>query len=464
LNKNDFPENFQWGVSTAALQIEGAWNEDGKGPSIWDTFSAKKGKIYQNQSPSVACDFYNRFSEDVEILKTLNIPNFRFSLSWSRILPNGRGRVNQKGLDFYKRLIDHLLEQGIEPWITLYHWDLPQPLEDNGGWTKREILSAFEEFALVAGKELMHRGVKNWMVLNEPLVFTGAGHFLGYHAPGRRGFSNFIPAMLHAALATSLGEKVLRSYETDARIGSTFSCSYITPNSQKESDLKAAKRADAMFNRLFVEPALGLGFPLEDLPMLRPVEKWMSAEDEKNLKTNLDFIGVQNYTREVVASAWYVPYLRARLINAKKRGVPHTEMEWEVYPEALYHMIHQFGAYQPETPIIITENGAAFPDFWEGGNSVHDPLRKAYLQTHLAQVKRAIETGSKVEGYFVWTLVDNFEWAEGYRPRFGLVYMDLETRKRIVKDSGWWFGAFLAGEESIDIASENAFAAAAFIT
>ena len=448
LKRSDFPENFSWGVSTAALQIEGAWNKDGKGPSVWDTFSARKGKIYRNHHPETACDFYHRYPEDIRILKNLNIENFRFSLSWPRILPEGRGRINQKGLDFYKRLIDALLRQGINPWVTLYHWDLPQALENRGGWTNRDILQAFGEFADTAGKELMHRGVKNWIVLNEPMVFTGAGYFLGYHAPGRKGFSNFIPAMLHAALCTSIGEKTLRSYESDVRIGSAYSCSYITPLTETEADIKASKQADALFNRLFIEPASGLGFPLEDLPFLRRVEKWMKSGDESGLKANLDFTGVQNYTREVVASSRFVPYLGAKLVNARKRRVLHTEMVWEVFPEALFQMIRQFASYNPERPVVVTENGAAFPDFYNGKPLVFDPLRKAYLQDHIGQVKKSIDHGIRAEGYFVWTLVDNFEWAEGYRPRFGLVYLEPETQNRIIKESGRWYGAFLAGVES----------------
>jgi beta-glucosidase len=448
IKRSDFPENFSWGVSTAALQTEGAWNTDGKGPSVWDTFAAKKGRIFRNHHPQIACDFYHRYPEDIRILKNLNIDNFRFSLSWPRILPEGRGRVNHKGLDFYKRLIDALLSEGITPWITLYHWDLPQALEDKGGWTSRDILNSFGEFAEIAGKELMHRGVKKWIVLNEPMVFTGAGYFLGYHAPGKKGFSNFIPAMLHAALCTSIGEKVLRNFESDVQIGSAYSCSYITPFTETEADIKASKRADALFNRLFIEPASGLGFPLEDLPFLRPVEKWMKSGDESGLKANLDFTGVQNYTREVVASSRFVPYLGAKLVNARKRQVLHTEMDWEVFPEALFQMVRQFASYNPERPVVVTENGAAFPDFHHGKPFVFDPLRKAYLQDHIGQVKKAIDHGIKAEGYFVWTLVDNFEWAEGYRPRFGLVYLEPETQNRIIKESGRWYGAFLAGDES----------------
>lgn len=443
-NRENFGPDFIWGVSTAALQTEGGWNEDGKSPSIWDTFSMKKGKIFQGQNPKIACDFYHRYREDIQLIKNLGIKNFRFSLSWSRILPNGTGPINHKGLDFYKSLCDELLEHGIEPWPTLYHWDLPQVLEDKGGWTNREVLNWFEYYSETIGKHLGNRGIQNWMVLNEPMVFTGAGHFLGYHAPGRRGFSNFIPAMLHAALCTGIGEKKLRSHQSNINIGSTYSCSFITPRTNSEADLIAAKKADALLNRLFIEPACGLGFPLSDLNVLNKVEKLMRPEDEKNLKVDLDFIGVQNYTREIVESCWYVPYLKARLVNAKKRGVPHTEMEWEVYPESIYEMLKKFSRYRPEIPLLVTENGAAFKDNWDGSNELKDPLRVEYLQSHISQVLRAKNEGIDVRGYFVWTLMDNFEWAEGYRPRFGLVYLDFETQKRVIKDSGKWFSSFIS--------------------
>ena len=450
----DFGPDFSWGVSTAALQTEGAWNEDGKSPSIWDVFSAKRGKIYKSQNPKIACNFYHQWEQDIQLIKALGLKNFRFSFAWSRILPMGTGLINHRGLDFYKKLCDRLLEEDIQPWPTLYHWDLPQVLEDKGGWTNREILNWFENYADVVGSQMANRGIHNWMVLNEPMVFTGAGHFLGYHAPGRRGFSNFIPAMLHAALCTGIGEKVIRSHQTSINIGSTYSCSFIQAKTNSDADVFAAKKADALLNRLFIEPACGLGFPLEDLKVLRPVEKLMKSEDEKNLKANLDFIGVQNYTREIVESCWYVPYLKARLVNAKKRGVPHTDMEWEVYPESIYEMLKQFSKYQPDKPLIVTENGAAFPDVWQGGNEVHDERRTSYLHTHIQQVLRAKNEGIDVRGYFVWTLMDNFEWAEGYRPRFGLVYVDFETQKRIVKDSGRWFSNFIS-IESEDFVKPN---------
>jgi beta-glucosidase len=444
MQASGFGDGFVWGVSMAAIQVEGALQEDGRSPSVWDVFASKKGKIKGGHHPETACDFYHRYPEDIALAASLRIPNFRFSLSWSRILPDGTGRINQKGLDFYKRLIDQLKSHGIEPWITLYHWDLPQILEDKGGWTNREILDWFGEFAETAGRELSPLGVKNWMILNEPLAFTGAGYFLGYHAPGKKGSQNFLPAMLHAALCTGIGEKAIRSHRSDARIGSCYSCSLITPASGSEADIRAARRVDALLNRLFIEAAMGKGFPLEDLPFLRKVEKWMKPEDEQNLLSHPDFIGVQNYTREVVGSCCYVPYLKAKIKKASKRGVPHTAMNWEIYPDSLLQMLRKFSQYRPDLPLIVTENGAAFPDDWHGQDLIQDDARIRYLSDHIQSVKTAREMGIRAEGYFVWTLLDNFEWAEGYHPRFGLIYMDFESQRRIMKSSGLWYRDFLS--------------------
>lgn len=455
MKKSDFGPSFHWGVSTAAAQIEGSPLADGRSPSIWDVFSARRGKIFQNHSPAYACDFYQRYAQDVDLMAYMGIDNYRFSLSWSRILPEGIGSPNHRGLDFYKRLIEALQEHDISPWITLYHWDLPQVLQARGGWVNREVLNWFEHYAEEVAKALMPMGVRNWMVLNEPMVFTGAGHFLGYHAPGLRGLSNFIPAMLHAALTTGVGERVLRSFRPDANIGSTYSCSWIEPASSSEADRLASLRADAALNRLFIEPAMGLGFPLQDLPMLSSVEKHMKAFDENLLQVNLDFIGVQNYTREIVQAAWYVPYLKARLVGAAKRNVPHTVMGWEVHPPALYHMLKKFSRYRPGLPLFVTENGAAFPDKPSASGQIFDYQRTAYLQQHIQQVWRAKSEGIPVTGYFVWTLLDNFEWAEGYKPRFGLVYVDFETQKRTIKQSGQWFSSFLQQQAEIEPAESE---------
>jgi beta-glucosidase len=441
--KADFGADFQWGVSTAAFQTEGAWDADGKGLSIWDTFTQLRGKINGGHHARTASDFYNRYREDVALVKGLHIPNFRFSLSWPRILPNGTGKPNDKGLDFYDRLVDYCLEKEITPWVTLYHWDLPQALQDKGGWTNRDVLSWLEEYAACAIRRIGDR-VKHWMVLNEPTVFTGAGYFFGVHAPGMTGLRNFFPATHHAALAMGQLGRLLRAEIGDVRVGTTFSCSSIHPWSGRQRDLAAAKRADVLINRLFIEPILGMGYPVNDLKALAGIEKYMHADDDRLLPFDFDFIGIQNYTRELVRHSYFVPYMRARLVPAKKRKVPLvTDMGWEVYPEAIYEMIKKFNDYPNIPKLYITENGAAFPDSVVNGR-VADHHRVQYLQDHIAQVLRAKREGLNVHGYFVWTLTDNFEWAEGYHARFGLVHIDFETQRRIVKESGRWYGSFLS--------------------
>ncbi len=443
--KADFGVDFQWGVSTAAFQTEGAWDIDGKGPSIWDAFTQQKGKIKRGHRADVACDFYHRYREDLALVKQMHIPNFRFSLSWPRILPTGTGKPNSKGIDFYDRLIDHCLEQGITPWVTLYHWDLPQALQEQGGWTNRDVLSWLTEYAGCVADRYGDR-VKRWMVLNEPTVFTGAGYFFGVHAPGLTGLRHFFPAAHHAALALGQVGRLLRSEIPHASIGSTFSCSSIHPASGRRRDVEAAKRADALINRLFIEPLLGMGYPMEDLKALKGMEKYMQAGDDALLPFDFDFIGIQNYTREVVKHSYFVPYLGARISPAKHRGVQSiTEMGWEVYPESIYEMIKKFSAYPNVPKIYVTENGAAFPDTVVNGQVV-DHQRVAYLQSHLAEVLRAKQEGYGVHGYFVWTLTDNFEWSEGYHPRFGLVHVDFGTRHRVLKDSGKWYGRFLSSQ------------------
>ncbi|RZJ60604.1 MAG: beta-glucosidase [Flavobacterium sp.] len=441
LNKGLFGKNFKWGVSTAAYQIEGGHDADGKGPSVWDVFSGT-GKIANGQTGNIACDFYNMYKEDIELVKELNIPNFRISLSWSRILPSGTGEVNQKGIDFYNKVIDHCLKNGVEPWITLYHWDLPHALELLGGWTNREVIDWFSEYAKVCAKHFGDR-VKHWMVMNEPMVFTGAGYFLGMHAPGRKGLKNFLPAVHHALLSIGAGGRVLREFVPHAEIGTTFSCSYIEPNTAGPKDTAAAMRADVVFNRLFIEPLLGMGYPQKDLPVLKKIFKYFKHGDEALLAFDFDFIGIQNYTREVIKHSIFVPYLNAALVDAKYRKVPLTAMGWEVYPEAIYQMLKKFGAYKGVKKIYITENGAAFPDI-EVDGEINDKERTAYIKDHLAEVLRAKKEGIKVKGYFVWTLIDNFEWAEGYHPRFGLVHVDFQSQQRTIKASGHWYKSFLS--------------------
>ncbi|GAB2689167.1 GH1 family beta-glucosidase [Mucilaginibacter koreensis] len=443
LNRQLFGDDFAWGVSAAAFQTEGAWDTDGKGPSIWDAFTHKKGNVKNKQNADVACDFYNRYRQDIDLIKQMGIPNFRFSLSWSRIIPQGTGAINKSGVDFYNRVINYCLEQGIEPWVTIYHWDLPLALELKGGWTNRDIISWFTEYTAVCAHAFGDR-VKHWMVMNEPAVFTGAGYFLGIHAPGKRGLRNFLPAVHHAVLCMSAGAKQLRSQLPSANIGTTFSCSHIEPYRQTKNDAEAASRADALINRLFIEPVLGLGYPVKELRVLKQLDKYILPGDEELMPFEFDFIGLQNYTRELVKYSFFAPYIGASLVKAQSRKVETTEMGWEVYPPAIYYILKKYDQYPQIKKMLITENGAAFKDNLINGE-VDDLKRTEYLKNNIVQVLKARQEGCKVEGYFVWTLTDNFEWAEGYNPRFGLIHINFETQQRIIKNSGHWYGRFLKG-------------------
>jgi beta-glucosidase len=455
MQREDFGHDFNWGVSTAAYQIEGAHNIDGKGNSIWDVFANTKGKIFKNQNGNTSCNFYNNYARDLTLLSHLNIPNFRFSLSWSRLFPAGIGNANVMGVDFYNRVIDLCLDLNITPWITLYHWDLPFELEKKGGWTNREILNWFGAYVQFCVHAFGDR-VKHWMVLNEPMVFTGAGYFLGVHAPGKKGMGNFLAAVHHAALCQAEGGRIIRSEKSSSKIGTTFSCSHIEPLRDTEMDNTAATIIDALLNRMFVEPLLGLGYPVKDLKLLARMEPFIKATDEKKLVFDMDFIGIQNYTREIVSHAHFVPFLQAKIVRANKRNVEKTLMNWEVYPQSIYHVLKKYDQYKGIKEMIITENGAAFQDIVYR-ESVHDPKRVKFLEDHIAQILKAKNEGVNVNGYFVWTLMDNFEWAEGFHPRFGLVYVNFKDNRRIIKSSGYWYQNFLSGMKNFKSAArENA--------
>lgn len=445
-SKADFGPDFKWGVATAAYQIEGAWNVDGKGVSIWDTFTHAKGgkKIKNRENGDMACDFYNRYPQDLDLLKQMNFNVNRFSTSWTRILPEGRGAVNQKGLDFYKKLTDETLARGLEPWVTLYHWDLPQTLHDKGGWQNREVLGWFEEYANVVTKALGDR-VKNWMVLNEPAAFTGLGYLAGVHAPGLVAPGKFPAVAHHAAMVQGEGARLIRANVQGANVGSTFSCGHVHPKTDAAKHRHAAERMDILFNRLYIEPALGLGYPdFKHFDLMKGIEKHVKEGDLEKLNANFDFVGIQNYTRYQATHA-LVPFLWGADVKPEKRGIPKdelTEMGWEVYPEGIYKIIKQFAAYKGCPPIIVTENGSAFKDTLENGR-VRDEKRIKFYQDYIGQVLRAKKEGVDIRGYFCWTFMDNFEWAEGYHPRFGLIYVDYATQKRYIKDSGLWFQEFL---------------------
>ncbi|MBN2662690.1 MAG: beta-glucosidase [Bacteroidales bacterium] len=436
INKTDFGQNFIWGTAQASYQTEGAWNIDGKSPSSWDTFSQKKGKIERNENGNTATDFYHRYEEDLNFLKSMNFKHFRFSLSWPRILPNGTGEINPKGVQFYHKVIDKCLELGLTPWVTIYHWDHPQTLENKGGWTNRKMVDWFSEYTEFVSKEYGSK-VKNWMILNEPLTFTIMGYMLGEMAPGKKGINNFRKAVHHANLCQAKGGRIVRKNVTNANIGTTQFTSYIEAHTTK--DTKAAERMDALINRLFIEPSLGMGYPESKLFFLKSMKKVMLPGDIEKMKFDFDFIGLQYYFRTVIKKSAFMPYVWAKEVPPIKRGAIANQMNGEVYPEGFYQLMKRFSDYPSIKKVIITENGSCFTDILKDGK-VTDNERIEYFKSHLNQVIRAKNEGMKVDGYFVWSLTDNFEWDKGFRPRFGLVYVDYKNNlNRHIKDSGIWF-------------------------
>ena len=450
LTKAAFGKDFLFGTATAAAQIEGAWNLDGKGPSNWDVFCEKSRKIKGRDTNKEACDFYHKYPEDIATMDSIGFDVFRFSTAWSRILPYGTKHVNQRGIDFYDRVIDTTLEKGMQPWLTLYHWDLPQILEEKGGWTNRDVVSWFEEYVALCAQRFGDR-VKNWMVFNEPLAFTSLGYLLGMHAPGKLGIKNFLRATHHTTLSQAAGGRVLRELlPANAQIGTTFSVSAVEPRTEKEKDRRAARTLDAFLNRLFIEPTLGMGYPTEDLNLIKNIHRHMAPGDEEKMIFDFDFFGVQNYFRTVAKHSPFIPFLWANFLKANKLvndpETQITEMGWEVSPTGIYRILKQFHKYGK--PLYVTENGAAFHDTLNPDGSVHDPLRIKFYQDYLSNVLKAKQEGVDIRGYFLWTFMDNFEWAEGYEPRFGIVYNDYETQTRYLKDSALWWQKFLT-EQSL---------------
>lgn len=431
-----------WGVATAAAQIEGACDCDGRGPSIWDTFCKKTGKVKRGANTKTACNFYQSYATDIALAKKLGFKAFRFSISWSRVLPTGKGQVNQAGLNYYHKVIDECLRQNLTPFITLYHWDLPEALSAEGGWKAFGINEAFAEFVLLCTKTYGYKA-KHWLVINEPFGLTSLGYMLGVHAPGETGLANFLDATLHVAIAQADGGKIIRAEVPNAKIGTTFSCSHIVPHSDSANNRLAAMRVDMLMNRLFLEPTLGLGFPTGNWDVL---EKFAVSHStwrfQERMKFDFDFIGLQNYFPLTIKYNAFVPVVQAWEVKAKHRRVPHTAMGWEINADAFYQTIKQFAAYPQIKELMITENGAAFHDRLENGK-IHDEERINYFKAYLHAMLRAKNDGINLTGYLAWTLMDNFEWAEGYDARFGLVYTNFKTQERTIKDSGYWWQNFL---------------------
>ena len=427
LRRSDFGDDFTWGVATAAYQIEGAWDADGKGPSIWDTFSHRRRTVRDRSNGDVACDFYHRYPQDVALVKDLGFGAKRFSTSWPRVLPEGVGPVNTRGLDFYSRVVDRCLELGIEPWVTLYHWDLPQALQDRGGWANRDILGWFEEYVGAITGALGDR-VKHWMIFNEPLSFCLVGHLAGVHAPGVRNPLALLAAVHHTNLCQAIGARVVRNNVPDAVVGTT---QYLTPVLATGTSLvheRARRSGDALLNRMFIEPNLGLGYPQDDFPLLKGIRRFQHDDDEKAIEVDWDFLGVQYYTR-LKCPPLPIPFLwTAPIFGRDFRNYEITATGWEVRPSGLYDVLARSHAYGRFPRLIVTENGAAFPDHL-ADDRVHDARRVDFYRAHLSEVRRAIGDGIPVHGYFCWSLMDNFEWAAGYVPRFGLTYVDYPTQR-----------------------------------
>jgi len=431
-----FPKDFLWGTATSAYQIEGAWNEDGRGLSIWDTFCRQPGKIYQNANGDVATDHYHRWVEDIEIMAQLGLKAYRFSIAWPRVQPDGKGIINLKGLDFYDHLVDALLAHDIQPFVTLFHWDLPQALQDEGGWTNRQTSDYFADYASTVAERLGDR-VKDWITHNEPMVAALSGHFLGEHAPGLQDPIAALQASHHLLLSHGKAVQVLRAgLPADARIGITLNLSPVQPASQAEDDLLAAQRTDAVINRLFLDPVMLGRYPQEAIEIFGPIFPQPEPDDLKIISSPLDFLGINYYSRAVIRYDADFPFVQG--IQVLPKGNEYSQM-WEIYPPGIYETLMRVWQDYHPVKMIVTENGIPVADGIDFDERVRDYRRIRYLRDHLEQMHRAIAEGVPVEGYFIWSLLDNFEWAFGYRMRFGLVYTDFESLKRTIKQSGYWF-------------------------
>lgn len=432
-------KNLKWGVTISAFQTEGAYNKDEKGVSIWDTFTQQSRKIKDHSNAKVATDFYHRFEEDIDLAVDIGLEIFRFSISWSRILPEGIGVINQKGIEFYNKVIDYCLKVGIEPWITTYHWDLPQKLQDKGGWTNRDIIKWYAAYVTVLRDHFADR-IKHWVLINEGIVCIGGGYFLGVHAPGKRGIRNFISSTHHLLLAQAEGFKILKKRK-ELQVGTAISCTKIEPYRNTASDHKAAIRIDTLMNRLFIEPHLGLGYPDKDFPILKRISKYYKKGDIEALKTDFDFWGIQTYTREVVKAAWYIPYLGAMQVKPKKRNIKTSVMGWETYPEGIQYFLERVAKYDPTKPLWLSECGMAL------SANEDDQLRTEYYKKVIEMTQSVLDKEINFKGILLWTLVDNFEWAEGYIPKFGIVSLDKKTMQREKKKTAFWLKKYLSSKK-----------------
>jgi len=436
-----FPADFVWGAATAAFQIEGGAEAGGKGPSIWDNFCRVNGAVQNSDTGDVAIDHYHRWQEDIALMKALNLPAYRFSIAWPRVLPEGRGVVNEAGLDFYDRLVDGLLTAGITPFVTLYHWDLPQALQDKGGWTNRAIIDDFACYTEVVAQRLGDR-VKDWITLNEPHVFAYAGYYAGQHAPGLTDLLSANQAAHHALLAHGRAMGVLRALWPDCQAGITLNLSLAYPASSMPADRLAAHMADGQLNRWFLDPLFGRGYPADMLQFYGDSAPVIEADDMDTIAESMDFLGINYYSnhfvRSVSADVDAFGFTGLKTDELRAAGYEMTEMGWPIMPDGLRELLVWVNKQYRPGALYITENGAAFADEVQDG-AVHDIRRVEYLREHLAAARRAISEGVPLRGYFAWSLFDNFEWAFGYSKRFGMVYVDFETQQRILKDSARYY-------------------------
>ncbi len=444
-----FPEGFLWGTATASYQIEGAVNEDGKGPSVWDTFSHTPGKVYRGDTGDIACDHYHRLEEDLDLMADLGLRAYRFSIAWPRVQPEGSGPANQKGLDFYRRLVEGLRARSIEPMPTLYHWDLPQALEDKGGWTSRETSERFAEYTGIV-YEALADSVMFWITLNEPWVVAWMGHAMGVHAPGHRDTTKALSATHHLLLGHGLAlERMRTAKHDDNRLGITLSFSSVRAASEDPADVEAARRVDGNTNRLYLDPLFRGNYPQDMLEHYRAHSDFAFVRegDLETISAPVDFLGVNYYYRKTVVdgendsglkTAERYPDLSATTVLPE--GVETTAMGWPIEPDGLRDLLVRLHEEYTDVPIYITENGRAVYDYVDPEGEVKDEERISYLDAHFRAAHEAMQDGVDLRGYLVWSLLDNFEWAFGYSKRFGLIFVEYGTQRRIPKSSSRWYG------------------------
>jgi beta-glucosidase len=424
------PDGLILGTSTSAYQIEGAWQADGKGPSIWDRFTHQRGTISDGTTGDQACDHYNRMEEDVELIRRLGVDSYRFSVSWPRVLPEGTGRVNAAGLDFYDRLVDRLCAHGISPLVTLYHWDLPAALYDKGGWTNRSIAGWFADYAAVMAERLGDR-VDHWITLNEPLSVTAGGHVAGIHAPGDRSLIKAATAIHFLLLAHGLATDAIRAVDEGAAIGiaNAFSPIYAA----RRQDERIARRIGSVINEIFMDPLYFGHYPRSFAPLLHLLNRSIRSSDWDVIARPPDFLGVNHYSR-YIAQRTIIPFLGFRFLRPVSEKVVFTDIDWEVYPPGFRRILGWIRERYGNPPVLVTENGASFDEPMQE-RRIYDHRRMDYLNRYMQEMLHAIADGSDIQGYYVWSLMDNFEWAHGYTQRFGLVHINYETLERLPKES-----------------------------